>query len=105
MTFIKTLQLIPLDELSRLQTISSMTSEYRASLFADACRINTLYMIMKAGSGHPGSSLSCLDIVSWIYLEELENLRNESSDLFFSSKGHDVPGLYSVLIALEESRW
>jgi transketolase len=94
------LQIIPLAELSRLQTISSVTAEERASLFADTCRINTLYMIMKAGSGHPGSSLSCLDIVSWIYLEELDNLGNENSDLFFSSKGHDVPGIYSVLIGL-----
>jgi transketolase len=94
------LRIIPLVELNRLQTISPMSSEVRASLFADACRVNTLYMIMKAGSGHPGSSLSCLDLVSWIYLEELKNLGSNNTDLFFSSKGHDVPGLYSVLIAL-----
>lgn len=95
----ESLSFIQYSELKRLQTVSD-SATLRASLFADACRINTLYMIMKAGSGHPGSSLSCLDIVSWIYLEELDNLGNEDSDLFFSSKGHDVPGVYSVLIGL-----
>ena len=59
------------------------------------CRLNTLYMIARAGSGHVGSSFSSLDVVSWLYLNELKN-----DDLYFSSKGHDAPGLYSVLIAL-----
>ena len=43
----------------------------RAELFATLCRINTLYMIARAGSGHIGSSFSSLDIVSWLYLNEL----------------------------------
>ena len=34
-------------------------------------------------------------MVSWLYLNELKN-----DDLYFSSKGHDAPGLYAVLIAL-----
>lgn len=64
------------------------------ALFASLCRINTLYMIARAGSGHIGSSFSSLDIVSWLYLNELRD-----EDCYFSSKGHDVPGLYAVLIA------
>jgi transketolase len=72
----------------------------RAQLLADACRLNALYMIARAGSGHIGSSFSSLDIVTWLYLEHLE--RRSASDLYFSSKGHDAPGLYSLLIALEE---
>ena len=44
----------------------------RARLFAAICRINTLYMIANAGSGHIGSSFSSLDIVSWLFLEEME---------------------------------
>jgi transketolase len=68
----------------------------RASAFADACRINTLYMIRRAGSGHLGTSFSCMDIVSWLHLEAMG-----PGDRYFSSKGHDAPGLYSVLIGLE----
>ncbi|HHM04487.1 MAG TPA: transketolase [Gammaproteobacteria bacterium] len=72
-----------------------MAPEGRAALFADLCRLNTLYMIKRAGSGHIGSSFSSLDIVSWLHLEELGE-----DDLYFSSKGHDAPGLYAVLLAL-----
>tara|TARA_Y100000996_G_scaffold415580_1_gene411393 strand:- start:2790 stop:4706 length:1917 start_codon:yes stop_codon:yes gene_type:complete len=68
-----------------------------AKLFANVARINTLYMIKKAGSGHIGTSFSSIDIVSWLYLNELK--KSESS-IYFSSKGHDVPALYSVLISL-----
>lgn len=61
-------------------------------------------MIKRAGSGHIGSSYSSLDIVVWIFLNELQinAAKNpaEQRALYFSSKGHDVPGLYSVLIGL-----
>ena len=76
---------------------------HRAAAFASLCRINTLYMIARAGSGHIGSSFSSLDVVSWLHLEELRGLGKAKAgprDLFFSSKGHDVPGLYAVLIGL-----
>jgi transketolase len=72
----------------------------RVGLFATLARINALYMIARAGSGHIGSSFSSLDIMAWV--EVMARRRNEdgtSPDLFFSSKGHDAPGLYSVLIA------
>ncbi len=52
-------------------------------------------MIERAGSGHPGTTFSCLDIVSWLHLEVLG-----PDDRYFSSKGHDAPGLYAVLTAL-----
>jgi transketolase len=68
-----------------------------SGLFADMARLNALYMIAKAGSGHIGSSFSALDILSHLYLCELNR---ERGDLFFSSKGHDAPALYAVLIAL-----
>jgi transketolase len=46
-----------------------------------------------------------MDIVSTLYLREL-NISDDpkeiyDTDIYFSSKGHDVPGLYSILIALE----
>lgn len=67
----------------------------RAALFADLARLNTLYMIANAGSGHIGSSFSSMDIVSWLYLSGMK-----PGDVYFSSKGHDAPGLYAVLTAL-----
>ncbi len=62
---------------------------------ADILRLNTLFMIKKAGSGHIGSSFSSLDIVLWLHIFELNG-----NEIYFSSKGHDVPALYSVLIGL-----
>lgn len=67
----------------------------KATLFADMCRFNCLYMISRAGSGHIGSSFSSMDIITWLYL----NILTEN-DIYFSSKGHDSPGLYSVQTAL-----
>jgi transketolase len=67
----------------------------RAAAFADVCRLNALYMIERAGSGHPGTTFSSIDIVAWLHLEVLGE-----GDRYFSSKGHDVPGLYAVLTAL-----
>lgn len=75
----------------------------RTAIFATLCRINTLYMIARAGSGHIGSSFSAMDIVAWLHLNELrwdDADDNDSTDVYFSSKGHDAPGLYSVLIGL-----
>lgn len=86
---------VPAPELARVRALPCDPLR-RAAAFAALCRINTLYMIARAGSGHIGSSFSSLDIVAWLHLEELL-----SGDLFFSSKGHDVPGLYSVLIGLD----
>jgi transketolase len=89
-----TLYYLPYSEFERVRK-SGIPKEQRASLFADMCRLNTLYMIARAGSGHIGSSFSSLDIVSWLLLEEL----NEE-DVYFSSKGHDAPGYYAALIGL-----
>src|SRR5580765_5399042 len=52
-------------------------------------------MIERAGSGHPGTTFSSIDIVAWLHLEVLGE-----GDRYFSSKGHDVPGLYAVLTGL-----
>ncbi|MDA9069030.1 transketolase [Gammaproteobacteria bacterium] len=74
---------------------ASISKKHQAMLFADLARYNTLYMIAKAGSGHLGSSFSSMDIVSWMYLNILKK-----SDRYFSSKGHDAPGLYAIQTAL-----
>jgi transketolase len=89
-----TVRYVPYAELERLRGLEVDPVE-RAAAFADACRINTLTMIEYAGSGHIGTSFSSLDAVSWLHLEVLRD-----GDRYFSSKGHDAPGLYAVLIGL-----
>ncbi len=76
----------------------------RAGVMADLCRINTLFMIMQAGSGHIGSSFSSTDIITWLWTEYLRdpNGDSEDADVYVSSKGHDAPALYSLLIAMEK---
>lgn len=91
-----TLSFIPLAEIKRLYQSISDPFE-RARVLATIFRINTLYMIAQAGSGHLGSSFSAMDIVTWLWLEELGD-----DDVYFSSKGHDAPGLYSILLGLEK---
>jgi transketolase len=94
------LSYVPLEEIRRALAVPEPIP--RARLFAGICRINALYMIACAGSGHIGSSFSSLDIVSWLLLEEMK--KDESGryvDIYFSSKGHDAPGLYAALIGLE----
>lgn len=86
-------------EFDRVRKLNASKSE-RAALFADMCRLNALYMIARTGSGHIGTTFSSLDIVSTIYLDEMRWQNGESQDVYFSSKGHDVPGLYAVLIGL-----
>jgi transketolase len=89
------LQYVPQDEFARVLALDADQAR-KSAVFADLCRVNVLYMIARAGSGHIGSSFSCLDIVSWLYLHELDRER----DVFFSSKGHDAPAIYAVLTAL-----
>src|SRR5438067_467064 len=97
------LTFVPLETIRRVRR-EVIDPFIRAAILADICRINTLYMIMNAGSGHIGSSFSCLDLISWLWTEELvdANSGRPGSDTFFSSKGHDAPALYSLLIALEK---
>src|SRR6185503_5556744 len=92
---------VPAAELERIRALQVGAVE-RAAIFAAACRINALYMIGKAGSGHLGSTFSSLDILSWLHLEELRQSDDPDAphDRYFSSKGHDVPALYAVLIGL-----
>lgn len=89
-----TLRYVPPHELKRIRSLVADPLA-RAALFADACRINVLYMIASAGSGHLGTSFSCMEILSWLHLEVLE-----PDDRYFSSKGHDAPALYAVLLGL-----
>jgi transketolase len=89
------------DGIEAIRRASSDPIEH-AGLLADVCRLNTLYMIMQAGSGHIGSSFSSTDLITWLWTEELTdtNSGRPNADTYFSSKGHDAPALYALLIAL-----
>ncbi len=95
------LQSVGLSEFQRVLA-STGSAVGKAEAFAALARINALYMIAGAWSGHIGTSFSSLEIMSWLFLNELRDLEQgpDRCDVFFSSKGHDAPALYSVLIGL-----
>lgn len=64
-----------------------------------------LEMIQRAGSGHIGSSLSCVDIISTLKFSEMNWAAGRDrcdSDVFVLSKGHAVPAWYAVLMVSGE---
>ena len=69
----------------------------------EACkvRLNIIEGVHAAKSGHPGGSLSCADILTYLYFEEMnidpQNPKMENRDRFVLSKGHAAPALYGVL--------
>ena len=95
------LHYVPVGEFERLLR-ADIDAVSRARAYAALARINTLYMIAGAWSGHIGTSFSSLEVMSWLFLNELRDLDRgpETCDVFFSSKGHDAPALYNVLIGL-----
>ncbi|MDA9925338.1 transketolase [Gammaproteobacteria bacterium] len=95
---------VPKNEFTRVLN-SELCSVDKAKIYASLCRINTLYMIAKAGSGHIGSSFSSMDIISWIHLNKIfskNTTKTKGEHIFFSSKGHDAPAIYSSLIGVGE---
>lgn len=70
-------------------------------LMADRARLLAVDAIHTAASGHPGGSLSCMDMLTALYFNEMnidpKNPGWEDRDRFVLSKGHCAPALYSVL--------
>lgn len=64
-------------------------------------RKNIVKMVSAAGSGHPGGSLSSVEILTSIYFTQMDihadNLESNKRDRFVLSKGHASPLLYAVL--------
>ena len=64
-------------------------------------RSDIVTMIHKAGSGHPGGSLSAAELVTALYFEVMKvdpaDPAWEGRDRFILSKGHVAPLIYSVL--------
>lgn len=80
---------------NRAETVKSLQNLTRE------CRADILEMLQKAESGHPGGSLSAIDIIATLFFTEIKmdpkNPSWEDRDRFILSKGHGVPALYSVL--------
>ncbi len=64
-------------------------------------RMGIIEGVHAAKSGHPGGSLSCADIITYLYFKHMnidpKNPNDENRDRFVLSKGHAAPVLYSVL--------
>ena len=64
-------------------------------------RMGIIDAVHSAKSGHPGGSLSCADIFTYLYFEKMnidpKNPDKADRDRFVLSKGHASPALYSVL--------
>lgn len=67
-------------------------------------RIEIIEMLAEAGSGHPGGSLSAIDLISALYRGKLRHRPHEPEwpdrDRFVLSKGHGVPAQYVVMADL-----
>lgn len=68
---------------------------------AGRLRIDIIEMLARAGSGHPGGSLSCIDIVTALYFARMKHdpksPLDPERDRFVLSKGHAVPAQYAVM--------
>ncbi|MFW5714440.1 MAG: transketolase [Brevefilum sp.] len=83
-------QKIAIEKTQELQTLSKKLSR------------QIIEMTTKAGSGHPSSSVSMIEILIALYFGGVTNHRPHQPDWperdrFILSKGHGVPALYAVL--------
>lgn len=88
------------------QTTPSATALPLAALpeLAAKLRLVAMEMIYDAQSGHPGSSLSCLDLLVYLWFRRMQHRPTQPDwlerDRFVLSKGHAAPALYAVLLEL-----
>jgi transketolase len=82
-------------------TFRKLESVDELEAMAKKLRRHIIEMIGRAGSGHPGGSLSAADIVTCLYFNVLRhdpaNPKWPDRDRFILSKGHAAPVLYSAL--------
>ncbi|HHY05789.1 MAG TPA: transketolase, partial [Clostridia bacterium] len=68
---------------------------------AKQLRRDIITMLAEAGSGHPGGSLSAVEILTYLYFVEMQvkpqNPVWSERDRFVLSKGHAAPVLYAAL--------
>ena len=82
-------------------TLTKSASLRELEALAKRVRRHIVAMTAAAGSGHPGGSLSCVDILVTLYGRILRhdpaNPAWPDRDRFILSKGHAAPALYAVL--------
>ncbi|RDY27619.1 transketolase [Romboutsia weinsteinii] len=70
-------------------------------LHANNIRKSIIDMIYSSKSGHPGGSLSAVEILTYLYFKEMnidpQNDKKQDRDRFVLSKGHAAPVLYATL--------
>lgn len=68
---------------------------------ARKCRVEIVKMVHRAQAGHPGGSLSEIDLISALYANYMRIKPDEPNwddrDRFILSKGHASPGMYAIL--------
>ena len=68
---------------------------------ANEVRKGIVTAVHSAKAGHPGGSLSCADLMTFLYFEEMnidpKDPEKSDRDRFVLSKGHCAPALYSAL--------
>jgi transketolase len=76
-------------------------ADARLEAIARACRVQIIRMLTHAGSGHPGGSLSVIDLLVAIAFGRLRHDPHRPDwaerDRIVLSKGHAVPALYCVM--------
>lgn len=94
---------IPVRGLEGMDLKETEERELRENLekIAREVRWDIVRMIGLAGSGHPGGSLSCADILVSLYFYKMNHDPKKPDwryrDRFVLSKGHAAPALYAVL--------
>lgn len=68
---------------------------------AKVLRKDIIKMVTESASGHPGGSLSAVEIITTLYFNEMninvEDPKDPNRDRFVLSKGHAAPVLYAAL--------
>ena len=85
---------------TRAEVVSSLSVKEMEAV-AKRLRRHIISMTGKAGSGHPGGSLSAVEIVTALYFKVLRHKPQDpcwaDRDRFILSKGHAAPLLYATL--------
>lgn len=81
-----------MQKVSDIEQLKSITKDVRRDIIT---------MVYTAGSGHPGGSLSAVELMTVLFFNQLnhsvENPTDPERDRFVLSKGHCTPVYYSVL--------
>ena len=68
---------------------------------ATQARLLGIEAVFQAASGHPGGSMSCMDVLTTLYFHVMKvdpkNPQDPDRDRFVMSKGHCSPALYPIL--------